>query len=59
MIWYGVEVRSVPGIFWKTICDIDEALDNINFGFVIETVKPDAKHLQGQDIGCYRNRKGV
>jgi hypothetical protein len=94
MIWYAVEVRSVPGIFWRMICDIDEAVDNINFptdevglvqlvdnwsakqkdrhgfttnmgtvlavdGFVIETVKPDAKHLQGQDVGCYRNRKGV
>jgi hypothetical protein len=94
MIWYAVEVRSVPGIFWWTICDIDEAVDSINFptdgvglmhlvdnwsakrkdrhgfttnmgtalavdGFVIETVKPDAKHLQGQDVGCYRNCKGV
>jgi hypothetical protein len=94
MIWYGVEVRSVPGIFWRTICDIDEALDNINFptdevgvrqivdnwaakrrdrhrfasnmgtalavdGFVIETVKPDAKDLDGQEVSCYRNRKGV
>jgi hypothetical protein len=28
-------------------------------GFVIETIKPDAKHLQGQEVGCYRNRKGV
>jgi len=28
-------------------------------GFVIETVKPDAKHLQGQDVACYRNRKEV
>jgi hypothetical protein len=26
-----MEVRSAPGIFWKTICDIDEALDNSNF----------------------------
>jgi len=31
MIWYAVEVRSVPGIFWRTICDLDEAVDNINF----------------------------
>jgi hypothetical protein len=31
MIWYGVEVKSVPGIFWRTVCDIDDALDNINF----------------------------
>jgi hypothetical protein len=31
MIWYGVEIRSVPGIFWKTICNIDDALDNIRF----------------------------
>jgi hypothetical protein len=28
-------------------------------GFVIETIKPNAKHLQGQEVGCYRNRKGV
>jgi hypothetical protein len=76
------------------VCDIDEAIDNINFptdevglmplvdnwsanqkdhhgfstnmgtalavdGFVIKTIKPDAKHLQGQEVGCYRNRKGV
>ena len=31
MIWYGVEIRSAPVIFWKTTCDIDEAIDNINF----------------------------
>jgi hypothetical protein len=31
MIWYGVEIRSVPALFWKTVCDIDDALDNINF----------------------------
>jgi hypothetical protein len=94
MIWYAVDVRSVPGIFWRTVCNIDESIDNINFptdevglmqlvdnwsakrkdrhgfttntgtaltidGFVIETIKPDAKHLQGQEVGCYRNRKGV
>jgi hypothetical protein len=76
------------------VCDIDEAIDNINFptdevglmqlvdnwsakqkdrhgfstnmgtalavdGFVIKTIKPDAKHLQGQEVGCYRKRKGV
>jgi hypothetical protein len=28
-------------------------------GFVIKTMKPDAKHLQGQDVACYRNQKGV
>jgi len=94
MIWYAVEVRSVSGIFWRMIYDIDEAVDNLNFptdevgrmqlvdnwsakrkdhhgfttnmgtalavdGFVIETVKPYAKRLQGQDVGCYRNCKGV
>jgi hypothetical protein len=31
MIWYAVDVNSVPAIFWSTGCDIDEALDNINF----------------------------
>jgi hypothetical protein len=31
MIWYGVEIRSVPALFWKTVCDIGGALDNINF----------------------------
>jgi hypothetical protein len=31
MIWYAVDVNSVPSIFWSTICDIDEALDYINF----------------------------
>jgi hypothetical protein len=31
MIWYAVDVNTVPSIFWATICDIDEALDNINF----------------------------
>jgi hypothetical protein len=31
MILYGVEVRSVPGIFRRTVCDINEAVDNINF----------------------------
>ncbi len=94
MIWYGVEIRSVPGLFWRTVCDMDAALDNINFptdepgirqvvenwaikrkdrhgfatnmgtalavdGFVIETVKPDPKDLNGQEVSCYRNRKGV
>jgi hypothetical protein len=94
MIWYGVEVKSVPGIFWRTICDIDDTLDSINFptdkagiqqvvdnwaakrrdchgfatnmgtalavdGFVIETVKPDAKDLNGQEVSCYINWKGV
>jgi len=80
--------------FGKLFCDIDDALDNINFpmdepelvqlennwsakhkdrhgfttnmgtalvvdGFVIETVKPDAKHLNGQEVTCYQNWKGV
>jgi hypothetical protein len=27
-------------------------------GLVIETVKPDAKDLHGQEVGCYRNQKG-
>jgi len=31
MIWYGVSLDSIPEIFWSTICDIDEAIDNINF----------------------------
>jgi hypothetical protein len=31
MILYGVEVRSVPGIFRRKVCDINEAVDNINF----------------------------
>ena len=31
MIWYGVEIRSVPGLFWRTVCDMDAALDSINF----------------------------
>jgi hypothetical protein len=30
MIWCAVDVNTVPSIFWATICDIDEALDNIN-----------------------------
>jgi hypothetical protein len=28
-------------------------------GFFIETVKPDPKDLNGQEVSCYRNRKGV
>jgi dTDP-D-glucose 4,6-dehydratase len=28
-------------------------------GFVIKTVKPDVKDLNGQDVSCYRNRKAV
>jgi len=93
MVWYGVHVRSVSDIFWRTICDIDESIDNINFpidpneimqlvnnwatkrkdrhgfttnmgtavaldGFVIEIIKPDVNDLNGQDVGCYMNRKG-
>jgi hypothetical protein len=42
MIWYGVEVRSVPGIFWKTICDID-----VRF---VQTNWPGATN----DISCFR-----
>ena len=26
MVWYQVDVKSVPDIFWRTICDIDEAI---------------------------------
>jgi hypothetical protein len=29
LIWYGCEINSIPLIFWKTICLIDAALDNI------------------------------
>jgi hypothetical protein len=25
MIWYAVDVNTVPSLFWSTICDIDEA----------------------------------
>jgi hypothetical protein len=28
MIWYQVDIKSVPDIFWRTICDIDEAIAN-------------------------------
>ncbi len=31
MIWYGVSICSIPALFWETLCDIDEAVDNINF----------------------------
>ncbi len=93
MIWYGVSLRSIPALFWATICDIDEAVDNVNFpmetlgimqvadnwarrrkerhGFttnmgtvlavdcyVIEIKKPAATELDGQEVSCYRNRKG-
>jgi hypothetical protein len=93
MIWYQVDIKSVPDIFWRTICDIDEAIDNINFptdpseimllvenwaakrkerhgfttnmgtglaldGFVIEMLQPDANDLNGQEVACFRNRKG-
>ena len=27
-------------------------------GFVIEILKPNAKDLNGQEVGCFRNRKG-
>jgi hypothetical protein len=29
LIWYGCEINSIPLMFWKTICLIDAALDNI------------------------------
>jgi hypothetical protein len=92
LVWDGSQIGSRD--FRRTICDIDEALDNINFptdeagvrqivdnwaakrrdchgfaskmgtslavdGFVIETVKPDAKDLDGQEVSCYSYRKGV
>jgi hypothetical protein len=31
MLWYAVDVDNVPSMFWSTICDMDEVLDNINF----------------------------
>ena len=31
MIWYGVSLKSIPEIFCSTICEIDEAVDNISF----------------------------
>jgi hypothetical protein len=31
MIWYAVSLDSIPEIFWSTICEIDEAIDNIIF----------------------------
>jgi hypothetical protein len=31
MIWYGVSLKSIPQIFWSAICDIGEAVDDINF----------------------------
>jgi hypothetical protein len=31
MIWYAVNENSVPAIFWSTVFEINEALDNINF----------------------------
>jgi hypothetical protein len=30
-MWYAVEIQSISRICWRTICDIDDALDNINF----------------------------
>ncbi len=83
-----------PDFFWQTICDIVDAVGNINFpsdksgirqisenwsakqrdchgfainmgialavdGFLIKTVKPDVKDLNGQEVSCYSNRKGV
>ncbi len=93
MIWYGVSIRSIPALFWETICDVDEAVDNVNFpmetlgimqvadnwarrrkerhgfttnmgtvltvdGYDIEMKKPAATELDGQEVSCYRNRKG-
>jgi hypothetical protein len=31
MIWYGLRLCSIPALFWETTCDIDKAVDNINF----------------------------
>jgi hypothetical protein len=31
MIWYGVSLKSIPELFWKTVCEIYETVDNINF----------------------------
>jgi hypothetical protein len=32
LIWFGqVDVRSVPAIFWRAICDIEKTIDKINF----------------------------
>ncbi len=31
MIWYAVEVVSVPTMVERTICDINDALNNIKF----------------------------
>lgn len=31
MIWFGVSPDSIPYIFWSTICEIDEAINSINF----------------------------
>jgi hypothetical protein len=31
VIWYVINVNTVPSILWSTICDISDALDNINF----------------------------
>jgi hypothetical protein len=59
MIWYAVDVNTVPSLFWSTICDIHEALDNINFPsdadgiaqLVDNWVKARNKH------GCYEREQ--
>ena len=48
LIWFGIKLMS--NLFLTSL-----ALD----GFVIEMLKPDANDLNGQDVTCYRNRKGV
>ncbi len=30
MIWYVASLKSIPEIFWSSIYEIDEAVDNIN-----------------------------
>jgi hypothetical protein len=31
MIWYAIEIQSIPVVCWRIICVIDDALDSINF----------------------------
>jgi len=39
MIWYGFSLKSIREIYWSTICDIDEAVDNINFSDTLGVMK--------------------
>ena len=39
MIWYGVSLKSIREIYWSTICDIDEAVGNINFSDTLGVMK--------------------